>query len=158
MTGTASLLVVTTSNAFDVYRVSREPYIGLPDRAHAPISPFPGVNGGQGAFVRISNDGFETTAAHLDLDRTLQALPDSALLPGVSRAGLAERFVSLRDFRTVTEVARWEVRRGQIIGLSGDSGYSEAPHVHYTVKRAAGANLLCPTSEPGFADAGWLIK
>ncbi len=50
-----------------------------------------------------------------------------------------------------------DVRKGEVIGYSGDSGYSEAPHLHYTVAYAGAGNLLCPTDEPGFNDRGWLL-
>jgi murein DD-endopeptidase MepM/ murein hydrolase activator NlpD len=159
MDGTATLLVNTVSNAFDVYGVSREPYIGNPDRGRAPISPFPGVGGGQGAFVRIQNGGFVTDSAHLELLSTLRVVPVDAYIQGYSAAtDYASVFGPLRDFRVATAVARWEVKRGDVIGFSGDSGYSEAPHLHYTVRRAGAANLLCPTAEAGFADGGWLFR
>lgn len=159
MDGTATLLVNTVSNPFDVYGVSREPYIGNPDRPRAPVSPFPGVGGGQGAFVRIESDAYRSDYAHLDLVPSLKAVPGGAYLAGYSASSdFAAIFAPLRDFRVATAVARWEVRRGQVIGLSGDSGYSEAPHLHYTVRRLGSADLLCPTLEPGFEDAGWLFR
>ena len=86
MDGVATLLINTVSNPFDFYGVSREPYIGNPDRARAPISPFPGPGGGQGAFVRIENERFRTDSAHLEIGRTLDAVPADAYLPGYSAA------------------------------------------------------------------------
>lgn len=158
MDGTATLLVNTVSNPFDYYGVSREPYIGNPDRARAPISPFPGPGGGQGAFVRVQNGGFRTDYAHFELMQTLTAVPDGAFLSGYSRGtDYASLFAPIRDFRTATAIARWEVRKGDVIGFSGDSGYSEAPHLHYTVAYAGAGYLLCPTDEPGFNDRGWLL-
>lgn len=61
-------------------------------------------------------------------------------------------------YTDATLVAEWSVERGDIIGYSGDAGYSEAPHLHYTVRRTGGGRLLCPTGEAGFADGGWLIR
>jgi murein DD-endopeptidase MepM/ murein hydrolase activator NlpD len=159
MDGTATLLVNTVSNPFDVYGVSREPYIGNPDRARAPISPFPGVGGGQGSFVRIASDGYQADHAHLDLVHTLALVPADAFLQGYSAAtDWARQFGSLRDFRIATAVASWVVKRGDVIGYSGDSGYSEAPHLHYAIKRLGSENNLCPTTEAGFADGGWLFR
>lgn len=159
MDGIATLLVNTTSNPFDVYGVSREPYIGNPDRSRAPVSAFPGPGGGQGVFVTVVNDAFRTDYAHLDLAMTLQLVPDGAFVDGYSRErDLVAEFAPLRDFRIATAIARWPVQKGDIIGYSADTGYSEAPHLHYTIRRAGSANLLCPTTEPGFADSGWLMK
>jgi LmbE family N-acetylglucosaminyl deacetylase len=70
----------------------------------------------------------------------------------------AEAFGTMRAFNDATAVARWEVRAGEVIGYSGDSGYSEAPHLHYTVRRTGSMTLLCPTNEPGFSDGGWLFR
>lgn len=160
MAGLATLYAITVSNAFDYYDVNREPYIGSPDRDRAAIVPFPGVSGGKGVFVRVENDQFVTEYAHLDLVATArQVVPPQAFLNGYTPdSDYAALFAPLRDFRTTTAVARWEVRRGDLIGLSGDSGYSEAPHLHYTVRRAGGSSLLCPTEEAGFMDGGWLLK
>jgi murein DD-endopeptidase MepM/ murein hydrolase activator NlpD len=157
MDGVASLFVVTVSNPFDVFRVDREPYIGNPDRARAPLSPFPGSGGGKGIFVRVENAGFLTEYAHLDVS-TFEMVPSGAFVNGYSAAtDFALVFRTLRTFQTFDEVASWPVRAGDVIGLSGDTGYSEAPHLHYTVRRAGGP-LLCPTMEPGFADGGWLFR
>ncbi len=159
MDGTASLLINTVSNPFEVYGVSREPYLGNPDRARAPIVPFPGPGGGQGVFVRIRNNAFQAEMGHLDLIATSGLIPREAWVLGLGPdTGLASRFRELRDFRVSDLAATWEVRAGDLIGYSGDSGYSEAPHLHYTIRRAGFANLLCPTTEPGFDDAGWLFR
>jgi murein DD-endopeptidase MepM/ murein hydrolase activator NlpD len=159
MAGTATLYVVTVTNAFDYYGVAREPYIGNPDRTRAPLSPFPGPGGGKGVFVRVENEGFVTEYAHLDVARTVAPLPASAFLSVYSSdydyAGI---FAPLRDFRVSTAIAQWTANSGDVIGFSGDSGYSEAPHLHYTVGRSGDASLLCPTAEAGFADGGWLMK
>jgi murein DD-endopeptidase MepM/ murein hydrolase activator NlpD len=159
MAGTATLYVVTVTNAFDYYGVAREPYIGNPDRTRAPLSPFPGPGGGKGVFIRVENEGCVTEYAHLDVARTVAPLAASVFLSGYSSdydyAGI---FAPLRDFRVSTAIAQWTVKSGDVIGFSGDSGYSEAPHLHYTVGRSGAASLLCPTAEAGFADGGWLMK
>lgn len=158
MDGTATLLVNTVSNPFDVYRVSREPYIGNPDRARAPVSPFPGPGGGQGTFVRIESDMFVTDSAHL-APETFGHVPANAYLVGYGpEEDYAHEFAALRDFRLATAVAQWAVKRGDVIGYSGDSGYSEAPHLHYRISRLGAPDNLCPTTEPGFSDAGWVLK
>lgn len=158
--GTATLLINTVSNPFDVYGLSREPYIGNPDRARAPISPFPGPGGGQGVFVRVQSGSFSVDFAHLELAPTLRVVPEGAWLAGFApdAEALARGFAPIRDFRIADAVARWEVRRGDVVGFSGDSGYSEGPHLHYAIRRAGSSGLLCPTTEPGFSDAGWLFR
>lgn len=159
MDGTATLFINTVANPFDVYAVSREPYIGNPDRARAPVSPFPGPGGGQGVFVRIVNSEFRVDAAHLDLVPTLGVVPAAAFLAPYTRSfDYASAFAVLRDFRVATAVATWSVTRGDVVGFTGDTGYSEAPHLHYAIRRAGSANALCPTLEPGFNDAGWLFR
>jgi murein DD-endopeptidase MepM/ murein hydrolase activator NlpD len=135
MDGTASLLIIATSNAFDHYGVSREPYLGNPNRSRAPLSPFPGPGGGKGVFVRVGNPMFVTEYAHLDLTTFGIPRSDAFISPYSSSSDYASLFGGMRTFQTFTEVARWEVKRGDLIGLSGDSGYSEAPHLHYTVRR-----------------------
>jgi len=159
MDGTATLLMNTVSNPFDAYRVSREPYIGNPDRARAPISPFPGPGGGQGVFVRIENRDYRTDSAHLEAIPTLKVVPAGSYLGGYSASfDFGAAFRELRDFRTATLIASWEVRKGDVIGFTGDSGYSEAPHLHYAIRPAGEMNALCPTTEPGFEDNGWLFR
>ncbi|MEP7214727.1 MAG: M23 family metallopeptidase [Anaerolineaceae bacterium] len=159
MDGTATLMVNTLSNPFDVYGVSREPYLGNPDRSRAPSSPFPGPGGGEGAFVRIESETFWSDYAHLSLAQVWQWLPGDAFLAGYARGSdFAAEFRPLRDFRIATPVARWQVKRGDLIGFSGDSGYSEAPHLHYAIRRVGADGLLCPTAEPGFVDSGWLFR
>lgn len=158
MDGFATLYAITVTNAFDYYGADREPYIGDPDRARAPLSPFPGPGGGKGVFVSVENDEFVTEYAHLDLAQTADAVPTNAWLEGY-KAGLdlVAEFRALRGFQDATPLASWPVRRGDVIGFSGDAGYSEAPHLHYTV-RYRGGGLLCPTAEAGFADGGWLFR
>jgi hypothetical protein len=157
--GLARLSVVTASNPFAVYAVDREPYIGNPDRARAPRSPFPGPGGGQGVFVSVTGEGFRTDYAHFDPTATPAAVPAGAWLEGFGPGDdLAALFADLRDYRTSTDLARWEVERGDVVGFTGDTGYSEAPHLHYAVRRAGSSAALCPTEEPGFADRGWLFR
>ncbi|GMV87062.1 MAG: hypothetical protein AMXMBFR80_29150 [Dehalococcoidia bacterium] len=159
MDGTVSLMINTVSNPFDTWGVSREPYLGNPDRARAPIVPFPGPGGGMGVFIRIRNTAFQTEMGHLDLVATSAAVPPQAWVGGLGAdTGFASRFREIRDFRVADLAASWDVRAGDLVGLSGDSGYSEAPHLHYTIRRAGSADLLCPTAEPGFDDAGWLLR
>ena len=159
MDGLATLLMNTVSNPFDLYDVSPEPYIGDPDRARAPISPFPGPGGGQGVFMRIENDQFRTDYAHLEVARTVKGVPNDAFLNGYgSSFDYAATFAPLRDFRVATAIASWPVRKGDVIGYTGDTGYSEAPHLHYAIRRAGSNTALCPTAEPGFEDNGWLFR
>lgn len=159
MDDTATLYVITVTNAFDHYGVDREPYLGDPDRTRASLSPFPGPSGGKGVFVRVENADFVTDYAHLDLAETVRVLPVAAFLPGYGPdSDYAALFAPVRGFRTSTPIAQWTVKRGDLIGLAGDSGYSEAPHLHYTVRRAGSSSLLCPTAEAGFEDGGWLVK
>ncbi|MGE0227584.1 MAG: M23 family metallopeptidase [Dehalococcoidia bacterium] len=158
MDGVATLYVITLASPFDVYGVDREPYLGNPDRARAPIVPFAGPGGGKGVFVRVENEAFRTEYAHLELRPTVEAVRPP-FLPGYAAASDYEaEFAPLRDFRATTPIARWEVHRGDLIGLTGDTGYSEAAHLHYTIARAGSSTLLCPTTEPGFEDRGWLFR
>jgi murein DD-endopeptidase MepM/ murein hydrolase activator NlpD len=159
MDGVATLLIYTTANPFEVYGVDREPYLGNPDRARAPLSPFPGPGGGQGVAVHIENELFRTEYAHLDVVRTVEAVPAAAYLDGYAAStDYMREFSALRPFGVSTAIARWPVRRGDVIGFSGDTGYSEAPHLHYVVARLPSDVRLSPTNEPGFEDAGWLFK
>jgi murein DD-endopeptidase MepM/ murein hydrolase activator NlpD len=158
MDGTATLYVNTVANAFDYYGVDPEPYLGDPDRARAPRGPFPGPGGGMGVFVRIANEGFVVDYGHLDISATLTIVPGEAFLGTFSAAyGFGEAYRVPRDFRQADAVARWAVEQGDVVGYSGDAGYSEAPHLHYVVRRQGGP-ALCPTDEAGFDDGGWLWR
>lgn len=159
MDGTATLYVNTVVNAFDFYRVPRGPYLGNPDRARAPVIPFPGPGGGMGVYVAIANDGFVTHYGHLHLSPTLSLVPAEAFLPPYSPAyDYARAFAEPRPLSDAIEIASWEVHKGDLIGYTGDSGYSEAPHLHYEIRRAGSPTKLCPTGEAGFSDGGWLEK
>lgn len=157
MSGTATLYIVTVTNAFAYYSVPGEPYLGNPDRARAPIVPFAGPGGGKGVFVEVQNAGFVTDYGHMEPIATVANLPVSAFLPGYGpESDYASLFARVRDFQTFTAIGRWPVRAGDVIGFVDSTGYSEAPHLHYTIRRAGAATLLCPTNEAGFADGGWL--
>jgi murein DD-endopeptidase MepM/ murein hydrolase activator NlpD len=159
MDGIATLIVYTVSNPFDVYGVDREPYLGNPDRARAPLSPFPGPGGGQGVAVHVENEVFRTEYAHLDVGRTLELVPADAFLERYAASfDYASMFAGFREFGVGAEIARWSVYRGDVLGISGDTGYSEAPHLHYAIVRVGTDERLCPTDEPGFEDGGWLFK
>ena len=157
--GTASLFVITTANAFDVYGIDREPFIGNPDRSRAPVAPFPGPGGGKGVFVSVENERYRVEYGHLDLAATIRAMPADALLVSINpSSNELSGFATLRDSRDATILARWAVRRGDMVGFSGDSGFSEAPHLHYAITRLSDTATLCPTGEAGFADGGWLLR
>jgi hypothetical protein len=157
MDGTATLNIISRRNDFDRYDVDREPYLGNPDRTRAPYSPFPGPSSGLGVYVRVENEEFVTEYGHMEIAGTVETVPASAFIGEYSPSSdYAMLFADAPSPRVVTTVARWEVKRGDIIGVSGDSGYSEGPHLHYTVNRVGGP-LRCPTLEPDFTDGGWLF-
>ncbi len=159
MDGTATLFINTVSNPFDVYGVEREAFLGNPDRTRARPGMFPGPGGGQGVFVRIENERYRTDLAHFEVSATIPLVLDGAWIDGYSAAtDFAAEFAPLRDFRVATAVARWQVKAGDVVGMSGDSGYSEAPHLHYAIRPAGSTAALCPTTEAGFADGGWLFR
>lgn len=159
MDGMASLFINTVVNAFDYYGVDREPYIGDPDRSRAPVSPFPGPGGGMGLYVSVTNEAFRTDYGHLSLDQTMDAVRPSAFASAYTREfAYRAMFSTPQPFAYAEQVAVWPVRRGDIIGYTGDAGYSEAPHLHYQITRRADGAKLCPTSERGFNDGGWLSR
>jgi murein DD-endopeptidase MepM/ murein hydrolase activator NlpD len=158
MDGTATLYAVSYVNDFDRYGVSREPYLGNPDRSRAGYAPFPGPSSGLGVYVHIENDGYVTEYGHMDIGLTVNAVPASALVGGYSPSSdYGSLFADVPQPRVPTRIAEWQVAAGDVIGMSGDAGYSEAPHVHYTVQ-PAGEPLRCPTDEADFTNRGWLFR
>ena len=153
MDGTATLYINTIANAFDYYGVDREPYLGNPDRSRAPIAPFPGVSGGMGVWVSIESARYRADYGHLDLDASATIVPD--VFFGIDYRTI---YAAPRAGAPDAVVASLEVRRGDVIGYTGDAGYSEAPHLHYQIVRLSDGAQLCPTSEEGFADGGWLER
>jgi hypothetical protein len=158
MDGDVLIIINTVANAFEYYGVPRDPYLGDPDRSRAPLSPFPGPGGGMGVYASVINDRYRTDYGHLDLDRTIANVPDGAFAAGFSRGDdYRARFAVPQPVTSGSIVAQWRVRRGDVIGFTGDSGYSEAPHLHYQVTDRASGAKRCPTREPGFAAGGWLF-
>lgn len=159
MDGEAMLILNTVSNAFDHYGVPREPYLGNPDRARAPVSPFPGPGGGMGLYVSIVNDRYRIDLGHLSLDATIANVPAGAFSDGHSRStDYRATFAVPRSAASGDIIATWRVRRGDVVGFTGDTGYSEAPHLHYAITRRSDGAALCATEEAGFEDGGWLLR
>lgn len=159
MDGTATLYMNTVANAFDYWDVSREPYIGNPDRANAPVSAFPGPGGGMGVFVRVENDSYRVDYGHMTIVETAANVPAGAWISGFSVAtDWAALFSIPRSYLVADPIAQWQVKAGDVIGYTGDAGYSEAPHLHYAITANATGARLCPTGEAGFTDGGWLIR
>ncbi len=159
MDGTATLYMNTVTNAFDYWGVSREPYIGNPDRDRAPISAFPGPGGGMGVFVRIENAGYRVDYGHMRIDETAANVPEGAWIAGYSgETDWASLYSVPRSYLVADAIARWPVKAGDLIGFTGDAGYSEAPHLHYAITDATTGGRLCPTAEVGFSNGGWLFR
>ncbi|MEX2225556.1 MAG: M23 family metallopeptidase [Dehalococcoidia bacterium] len=159
MDGDAVLIANTVANGFDYHAVDREPYIGNPDRTRAPLDPFPGPGGGMGIYVAVAGEEFRTDYGHLQIDPTLAAIPDEAFVAPYGRSfDYASAFSTPAPLAFGVQVARWPVRKGDVIGYTGDSGYSEAPHLHYVITRRPTGERLCPTGEAGFDDGGWLMR
>lgn len=157
--GQATLIVNTVANAFDHYGVSREPYLGNPDRARAPASPFSGPSGGMGLYMSVINDEFRVDLGHLALEPTVAHVPVEAFASPYSPSfDFPSTFAVPRSASWGDIVATWAVHRGDVVGFTGDSGYSEAPHLHYAITRRADGERLCATDEPGFQDSGWLLR
>jgi murein DD-endopeptidase MepM/ murein hydrolase activator NlpD len=156
MEGTATLFAVTVVNAFAWYGVDRGRtwVIGPQPGEQRPFRASGGL-----VYVEIDSGEFLTVSAHLELAQTAGALPSNVFYAGYSpQSDYSSMFRTIPSSRAGTPIAQWQVRRGDIIGFSGDAGYSEAPHLHYTIQRAGSDTLLCPTSESGFQDGGWLLK
>jgi hypothetical protein len=158
MVGTATLFAISNVNDFDRYDVDREPYIGDPDRSRAPYNPFPGPSSGLGVYVHVENAEYVTEYGHLNIAQSVDVVPSSAFVDDWSAAtNYDDYFHDVPQPRFATIIAQWDVENGDVIGMSGDSGYSEGAHLHYTVNRV-GQPLRCPTNEAGYTDGGWLFR
>jgi murein DD-endopeptidase MepM/ murein hydrolase activator NlpD len=158
MDGTVTIYAISVRNDFDRYGVDREPYLGNPDRSRAPVTPFPGPSSGLGVYAEVVNEGFVLEYGHLDLRLTANMAPAEAFLEGYSPESEWETlFAEVPEPGAPTAIAQWPVTAGTTIGATGDAGYSEGPHLHYTVRRTNGERL-CPTNEAGFADGAWLFR
>jgi len=110
--------------------------------------------------VEVRNDRFTVNAAHLDLGLMVNdAIPSAAYLPGYSGSSdFASAFGVPQAFTQRTSIATWAVRKGDLIGYTGLSGYAEGPQIHFEILRVGSTSKLCPTLEPGYSDSGWLTN
>jgi hypothetical protein len=156
MRGQAELYFISTTNAFAFYGVDPAVTLGLPPPS-TPLYPLPGDGGGMGVFVSILNGNLRAEYGHLDPDRTVALVPESAFLPPFSRNfNFGARFAPLRPPYQITLVATWPVEAGAVVGYVGNTGYSEVHHLHYQIVTRDRQTKFCPTREdlPG---AGWLF-
>jgi hypothetical protein len=149
--------VITTANMFVHYRVDPTLYLGLP-RPDAPRYPFSGPSGGMGVFVSLLAGGLRAEYGHLDPAATIAATPREAFIAPFSNVfNYSARFSAPRGPDDVTLVARWEVKRGAVLGFVGNSGYSDVPHLHYQIVTVNRATKYCPSTE-AFPASGWLFS
>ena len=104
--------------------------VGTPIYAAADgIVSFAGVNGGYGNLVKLSHPKSNRETRYAHMSRFADGIE-----PGT------------------------RVRRGQIIGYSGNTGLSTAPHLHYEVRRRTGEALNPVTTfAPGVTPAEYQV-
>jgi hypothetical protein len=159
MDATAELYIITTKNSFTYYNYPTNLYLGLPP-ANAPGYPFSGPSGGMGVFISLVAEGIPVRAeyGHLDPSRTIAHVPENAFVPPYSRTyNYDAAFGTMKGPRDFTLIARWPVKRGQVIGYVGNSGYSDVPHLHYQIITPDRNTKYCP-SEENFPRSGWLFR
>jgi hypothetical protein len=157
MDAKAELYVIYTGNSFDYYNVSKTLYLGLPP-ANVPLFPFKGESGGMGIFVSLFDGVLRAEYGHLDPKRTIAAVPDAAFFSPYSKTfDYDTRFNKPRGPNDGTLVASWPVKRGQVVGYVGNSGYSDVAHLHYQVITPDRAKKYCPSEEP-LPFSGWLFR
>lgn len=88
---------------------------------------------GKALYMRHEN-GFSTVYAHLD-----------AFTPEIDRYVMEEQY-RLKSFSVnlFPENDRFTFERGDYIGLSGNSGSSQGPHLHFEVRRSSNENPVDP--------------
>jgi hypothetical protein len=156
MDGEAELVIITVTNSFEYYRVDPTLYLGLP-AANVPIYSFSGPSGGMGVYVSVFDGVLKAEAGHLELDRTVLNVPVSAwIAPYTPLTNFRQVFARPRGPRDGTVVARWRVRRGDVIGYVGNTGYSDVSHLHYQIITPDRNTKYCPSAEP-LPFAGWLF-
>ena len=155
MSGQVELYMISTTNAFSFYGVDPSLTLGLPSPS-TPLFPLPGPGGGMGIFVSVLNGGLRAEYGHLDIS-TLSLAPENAFVAPYSKSfNFETSFARLREFTDVTLVASWPVAEGDVVGYVGNTGYSDAPHLHYQVVTRDRGTKFCPTRE-AFSGAGWLF-
>lgn len=157
MRGMAELYLITTVSSFSYYGIDASIMLGLPPPT-TPINPFPGPNGGLGVFVSVLNGNLRAEYGHLGLADTLALAPEGAFVAPYSRKfDYKTAFGKPRHFTDYTLIARWSVKRGDVVGKVGNTGYSDVAHLHYQIMDADRKTKYCPTQEE-FPGAGWLFQ
>lgn len=157
MDATATLYVIFPQNSFQYYGLDANTYLGLPNPS-LPKYPFSGESGGMGVFISLSDGVLQAEYGHTDPQRTIANVPENAFQAPYSRAfNYAARFAKPLGPNAGTAVARWSVKRGDVIGFVGNSGYSDVPHLHYQIITPDRGTKYCPSGED-LPYSGWLFK
>jgi murein DD-endopeptidase MepM/ murein hydrolase activator NlpD len=158
MDGKAELYVIFVPNAFSYYGVNANLYLGLPP-PNLPLYPFNGPGGGMGVFVSVFDGVLRAEYGHLSPKATINGAPDNSFVRPYSKSYDYEaNFSRPLGPNDGTLVATWPVKKGQVVGFVGNSGYSDVPHLHYQVITPDRKVKYCPSDEDGYRHAGWLFR